>query len=341
MWIFHNSFLIRPMQWIIDLARLASCLSLRRMWHLLNVLTGYIVSVLTRRPYVFGGPFALSAEVSANCNLRCPHCIEGLKQTQRSYRTLSAETFKELASSHRHSVFYANLYFQGEPFLNPRLSQIIRTASELRFYSCISTNGHFLEKEKCREIIAGGLDRIVISLDGLDAQTYSFYRVGGNFDKVVEGITTLAATRREMRASNPLIVLQFLVNRQNENQIEGLPSFAKKCGADMVQVKTMQVYGDSLSDDFLPINPRYNRYAKSNTKLKLRSGRWRSCFRLWSHVVYTSDGRLVPCCYDKVPNHSVDLKKGENLWFSPQLNQFRKDVLTNRQGVAICSNCPE
>ena len=341
MWIFQNTFLIRPKQWITDLSRLALCLSLRRIWNLFKILTGYTASVLTRQPYVFGGPFALSAEVSANCNLRCPHCIEGLKQTQRTQRMLSVETFRELSISHKQSVFYANLYFQGEPFLNPRLSQMVRIASELRFYTCIATNGHFLEKEKCREIIKGGLDRIVISLDGLDDQTYSFYRVGGNFDKVVEGIATLAATRRELRASNPLIVLQFLVNRQNENQIEELPHFAKKCGADMVQVKTMQVYGDSLSDDFLPLNPRYNRYAKSNARQKKQNNRWRSCFRLWSHVVYTSDGRLVPCCYDKVPDHSLANTKGENLWFSPQLNQFRQNVLTNRQGVAICSNCPE
>jgi len=341
MWIFQNTFLIRPKQWIINLARLALCISLRRMWNLLKVVVGYTASVLTRQSYVFGGPFALSAEVSANCNLRCPHCIEGLQQTQRSHRMLSAEAFRELSISHKHSVFYANLYFQGEPFLNPRLGQIIRTASELRFYSCIATNGHFLGKDKCREVIEGGLDRIVISLDGIDAQSYSFYRVGGNFDKVVEGIATLATTRREMRASNPLIVLQFLVNRQNENQIGMLPHFAKKCGADMVQVKTMQVYGDSLSDDFLPQTPRYNRYAIINAKQKNRNNRWRSCFRLWSHVVYTSDGRLVPCCYDKVPNHSMGNTKCENLWFSPQMNQFRKNVLTNRQGVAICCNCPE
>ncbi|HAJ99834.1 MAG TPA: radical SAM protein [Bacteroidales bacterium] len=338
----RNTIILHYRNWIIDFLRLAGKLNILRAWNLLQVFIGYYLSKMLRRPVVLGMPYAISAEVAATCNLRCPHCVEGLKMSNRKIKLLPKEDFKQLLSAYKSHALYANLYFQGEPFLNPELPEIVSMANHYGLYTYVSTNGHFLHAENCKRIVEAGLNRIVISLDGLNDETYRFYRVGGNFNKVVDGIATLSKTKKAMNASHPLIVIQFLVNRQNESQIGDLPKFAKSLGADLVEIKTMQLNQEAESTAYLPQNPKYSRYHIKDGKLVLRKTPTKAgCFRLWSHVVFTSDGLLVPCCYDKLPDYPMGNTKGKNLWFSPQMNQFRAKLLTQRSNLDICCNCNE
>jgi len=323
-----------------DLVRLFGKLSPSRVVNLVWIYTGFWLSRLARRVVVLGNPFSISAEVSSLCNLRCPQCPQGMGAIQRADSSLSVEVFRRLARMYQKSVFYANLYFQGEPFLNPELPQLVKVAADHGFYTCVSTNGHFLNEKTCNEIIAAGLDRLIVSLDGLDQAAYSFYRQGGNWQQVVDGFSTMARVRAQRKARNPLLVLQFLVSRQNESQIPALKKFARTLGADMVQLKSMQVYQNKDSYTFLPLNKKYNRYypSKANPS-QHRNGSGVPCFRLWSHVVFTSDGTAVPCCYDKIPEYSLKNKEGENHWISPDMHTFRRKVMFQRSKIGICCNC--
>lgn len=325
-----------------DTFRLLGKLSPARLLNLVVIYSGFWLSRLTRRVMVLGKPFALSAEVSSLCNLQCPQCPKGMKKTNREGNNLSVDAFGSIAARYRESVFYANLYFQGEPFLNPELPKIVRVASNMGFYTSISTNGHFLDEKTCGEAIEAGLDRLIVSIDGLDQATYSHYRTGGNLLHVVEGVSTMVRVRSQGRFKNPFIVLQFLVNRHNEHQIPALGDFARNLGVDMVQLKSMQVYENTNAKDFLPSNRKYNRYHVLNTEKNTSVNKIGvPCFRLYSHVVFTSDGIAVPCCYDKIPQYPFENKMGENHWFSPELNSFRRKVMYNRKEVGICCNCAE
>lgn len=325
-----------------DALRLAKRLSARRVFNFLLIQAGVLLSRLSGRVVVAGRPFSVSAEVAGICNLRCPGCMVGKKETLRNNKFMSLEVFEAIAGRHRKHAFYSNLYFQGEPFLNPLLGEKISIASKNGFYTCVSTNGHFLGEARCREVIRAGLDRIIVSLDGLDQESYAFYRQGGNWSKVVEGITTLAAVRKAERAQNPLIVVQFLVNRKNESQIAGLRQFARQIGADVAELKSMQVYDKQSAEVFLPALAGFNRYRLwLNGKPVLRRQRKGPCSRLWSHVVYTSDGVQVPCCYDKIPEHAIGNISGEDPWVSPEMNAFRKRVMKRREDTGICCNCGE
>ncbi|MBW6498986.1 MAG: radical SAM protein [Bacteroidales bacterium] len=307
-----------------------------RIWNYLMIYAGFWLSRLTQKVVVFGRPFALSAEVAAVCNLRCPECMVGLGNTIRESKKMDAPLFEQILKKHRRHSFYTNLYFQGEPFLNRDLHHLIGLASHIGYYTSVSTNGHFLDEERCREIIDAGLDRLIVSMDGLDQDTYAFYRRGGTWQKVADGLATMARVKREEGVRHPLLVLQFLVNRKNEGQIPVLKDFAREQGADVVELKSMQVYGEEGVSAFLPGDKRFNRYAAKGKRKKKGP-----CFRLWSHAVYTSDGVLVPCCYDKVPQHPMGKGTGEDLWFSPEMHAFRKKVMTRREDAGICSNCNE
>ena len=326
-----------------DSLRLLRRLTPRKALNYLKIQGGYYYSRMSGKARVWAHPFSVSAETAAVCNLRCPECIAGQGQTRREHSRMELSMFQKVLSAHASHAFYANLYFQGEPFLNPYLEEMIAHADACGYYTSLSTNGHFLEVQRCRGVVNAGLDRMIISLDGLTEESYNFYRVGGRQQRVLTGIRNLAAVRRELGVRHPMIEIQFLVNSRNIHELPGLKQFARELGADKLSLKRMQVYGDEGADKFLPDDPRYNRYiATQGGRKGMQALKGGPCYRLWSHAVYTSDGMLVPCCYDKVPEFplgGLEQKKPEALWFAPGMNAFRQQVMDRRGDISICCNC--
>lgn len=319
--------------WALDKLSLLSVLSVSRIWNYGKALLSFRLSVITTNVKVWAGPYALHFETSSICNLRCPECITGVGKSQRNQKILPLKIIEQKLLKHKDHAFYCNLYFQGEPFLNPDIYDSIKKASEYNYYSVISTNGHFLTPGNCEKIIKYGLGKIIISLDGIDSASYSEYRKGGNFDRVVKGITELTSTKKRMNSHKPLVVVQFLVNKTNENQLEKAKMYIKNLGADQLDFKSMQIYSDAGHEKFAPGNKEFNRY-KDSARPQLQKG----CFRLWSDMIYTSDGLVVPCCYDKVPEYAMDNSKGDT-WNSDVFNHFRQRQLSGKNPPSICSNC--
>jgi MoaA/NifB/PqqE/SkfB family radical SAM enzyme len=317
--------------------RLLGCLTFARIINYFRIIISYRYSLLVRKPFLWSDPFSLSLETSAVCNLRCPECATGTGKSFRIEKLADIHFVTEKLQLHRKNAFYCNLYFQGEPFLHPEIYEMIKESRTNRYYSVISTNGHFLNEKHCKAIIASGLNRLIVSLDGTDSESYSLYRKGGSFNKVIEGIRRLSELKRKTSMSQPLVVVQFLVNKSNEHQMKEASTLIKNLGADVLEFKSMQIYSDEGMNLFKPQGNKYNRYKQKHE----RKGNGKDCFRLWSHMVYTSDGVVVPCCFDKIPNYSITISANgsSNVWKSPEFMNFRRRVLLAAEMPAICQNC--
>ena len=77
-------------------------------------------------------------------------------------------------------------------------------------------------------MIRSGLDILIFSMDGTNQETYQKYRVGGNFQLVLETLERLAKAKQRLHSRTPLIELQFLVFKHNQQEIDQLISIAKK-----------------------------------------------------------------------------------------------------------------
>lgn len=320
--------------------RLTRALTIARVWNYLSILGGFWWSRLTRQVWVKGMPFALTLETCAACNLRCPECMTGKGLTYRNFNLMDFGLIKSIVTFHRSTAFYVHLFFQGEPFIHPQLPDIIELLARNKMYSVISTNGHFLDTANCKAVVNAGLDRVIISLDGISPETYQHYREGGDFYKVVEGIKTLARIRGELKQTNPLIEVQFLVNRCNEKEMTSAKDFVRHLGADLLSFKSMQFYSQEGRKKLAPITKSFNRYTDSGEVKVLGRKKGFACFRLWSHMVYTSDGVVVPCCYDKLGEFEMGTyADGAKAWNSRAFRRFREQVLKNQQLVSICNNC--
>ncbi len=328
-----------------DSFRILKHLSIYRIWNLILLKKSYYLSRLTKRAVTWGKPFSLSIEPTTACNLGCPECPSGLKQFTRPTGKLDLALHEKMLNQVSKSVFYINYYFQGEPFLHPQFLELIRQAKKHKIYTATSTNAHFIDQQKAEEIIDSGLDRLIISIDGLTQETYENYRVHGNLAKVIEASKLLIAAKKEKKSATPHLIFQFLAVKPNEHEIPAIFTLGNELGIDEVRIKTAQVYDYKNGNSLLPENEKYSRYARqSDGTYKLKHATGNHCWRMWSGSVITWDGKVVPCCFDKDAQHvlgSIDTADFQKIWKNKTYRNFRQAILTGRNQIDICQNCSE
>lgn len=331
--------------WIRDSINLASTLNGRRLINLGRLYSSYFYSRLTGDIRHSGNPFTVSVEPTTSCNLHCPECPSGLRKFSRPTGSISLDLYRSVIDQLAPDLFYLILYFQGEPYLNPSFFDMVEYAGSKNIYTATSTNAHFLTDEPARRTVESGLDRLVISLDGTDQETYQKYRVGGSFAKVLEGIHNLARWKKELRSSTPYLVIQFIVFSSNEHQLGAVRKLARELGADRLEIKTAQLYQYREGNPLMPADERYSRYKRSGQgDFAIVNPLRNHCFRMWRGCVISWDGLVVPCCFDKDAQHQLGDLKANNfreIWRGEDYRSFRKKIFTSREEVDICSNCTE
>lgn len=320
-------------------------LSLRRLINILKLLMSYFLSRWSGRPYHWGKPMSLSVEPTTACNLECPQCPSGLRSFSRPVGNLRFENFVNYTTSSLKDLSFMTFYFQGEPFINGDLLRMIEFASKAGVYTMSSTNAHFLTPQISAKVVLSGLDRLVISIDGVTQEVYQQYRINGELDKVIQGIRNILNVRKELQKFTPLVVLQFIVFRHNEHQIEHMKKLYQNLGADRLEFKSAQVYNYQMNADFIPEESLYSRYQPaSGGGYIIKNRLLNHCWRMWSAAVITWDGRVVPCCFDKDAQHvlgDVNKEKLSAIWSSATYYQFRSSLLKGRNKIDICKNCTE
>ncbi len=298
----------------------------------------YLKSSVTGRPDIKGMPLAIGAELTNNCNLKCPECSSGSGLMTRKRGYMDVELFKRVMKELKPYLFNTNLYFQGEPMLHPGFFSFLENCQDT--HSTVSTNGHFLSADNCEKLVKSGLNKLIISLDGTDQEIYSLYRVNGNINSVLGGIEALSEVRSRIK-STLQVEIQFLVNRLNEHQITQAEQLAKKNKA-VLRLKSMQIIDNKDIEKWLPQNGRFNRYKLKNGEYIIRNSFPNRCARLWFNPVITWDGKVIPCCFDKDAEHVMgDLNQDSfrDIWNGPKYRIFRKSILSGRHMIDICRNC--
>lgn len=240
------------------------------------------------------------------------------------------------AASYAHTMQF---YFQGEPLLNKDLPQMIRQANEAGLYTIVSTNAQALTPVWAENLVKAGLSRIIVSMDGLTEQSYGAYRVGGSVEQCKKALAALCAAKRKLH-SRMCIELQVLRLKTNEHEWAEFRRQYRLFGADRLVFKTAQLYDYADGHPLMPSNPRYSRYIQGADgrfhRRRLRKG----CFRVWSGVVVTTRGEVLPCCYDKAhayPYGNIMDTPLAELFTSDRAMAFRKAAM--REKPDICKEC--
>ena len=175
----------------------------------------------------------LRVSITDRCNYRCVYCRTGNEGAQ--YAELPhAEYLRMIRVFVALGVEKIRLT-GGEPLLRAGLVDLVRDISQLRSpYShdsdgqldiALTTNGHLLEG-LAKPLKAAGLSRITVSMDAVDAETFSaITRVPRSFDRVLAGVRAASAA-----GLGPVKVNCVLLRGFNDSQIEAFAEFSRKEG---------------------------------------------------------------------------------------------------------------
>jgi radical SAM protein with 4Fe4S-binding SPASM domain len=299
-----------------------------------------------------GFPYVYTIDTGNVCNLRCPLCPTGAGELQRSQRLMSYETFRVLLDKISPYAVEMILHNWGEPFLNPDILRIIRSASNAGVGTTISSNLNLVHRgdDFLADVVDSGLDHLTVSLDGTTQDVYQIYRKGGDLNHVLRNLETVLRLRRARGSRTPVIEWQFLVMKHNEHQISDARRLAKELGVDRLRFAPAGLPFDdltnvSLAKQWLPESQEFRNYDPETIRRRgyLYDER---CFYLYRGMTVNPSGEVSPCC---VVHHQqwdfgnlVENSLGD-VWNNSHYRASR--ALFSRKPSAsgpstICARCP-
>jgi len=127
-------------------------------------------------------PLSLIVDISEKCNFRCSYCFRA-KERDASWdyaaknNLMPVDTLREIIrqlSAFPRKIKSISLSGHGEPLCNPDIIDMVHALRAANVTERIEmhTNASLLTTETAKEIAKAGFSRIVVSLQGLDADTY-------------------------------------------------------------------------------------------------------------------------------------------------------------------------
>lgn len=287
-------------------------------------------------------PEALAVEAAAYCNLDCPFCRYGKSSEYigktshsdipRQFGIMDFDLYKNriIPAAVEFGIRMIQLHFQGEPLLNKRLPDMIRLGKEVGMFMQFFTNGLPMTEPIMDALLDSGVDQVRFSIDGNSQETYKQNRVGGDFDKVIQILSTFSRKARER--NHPInIQWSFIVIRNNEHELEGAAERARALGVEFMS-KVLNTSDPALQ----PLHQKYHRIFKI-----------KPCRQIYNMFNILWNGDVAPCCYDtdgSVVLGNIKETTMLEIWDSPTYRQFRDRLARVRarpdEEPALCKSCP-
>jgi MoaA/NifB/PqqE/SkfB family radical SAM enzyme len=248
-------------------------------------------------------PDSLHIEANASCQLRCPGC----PTTGSGYPPvigsgyLRFSDFKNLLTDYPR---FRKAYFEnrGEMFLNPELIQILNYAyrNGISVSSESGVNLNFVHDGVLEALVKYRFKSLTCSIDGATAGSYQTYRVGGDFDRVIENIRTINHYKETFRSPYPELTWQFVVFGHNEHELPLAKQMAQKLNMKF----SPKMAWDS---EYSPIRDKAFVMAETGwpavTREEYECATGHSyvqhvCYALWLSPRVNWDGKILGCCWN-------------------------------------------
>ncbi|MEC7640566.1 MAG: radical SAM protein [Nitrospinota bacterium] len=287
-------------------------------------------------------PRYVQIEVTNRCNLDCHMCPrEDLNIELEHMDWDKFTTVVNKLQDHEDIT----LTGWGEPFLHPKIFDMIAYCNEKRHKVMITSNGLFTHPSFPEKILNSGLDQLTFSIDSIEGHVTE----GHTSSKVFENIEAVADGRKN---GSPLLRLQATLHAGCEKDLYDVIRFGAKIGFQVVNVGRLDrkyapelrrpneeeearifAEADRLAHS-LGIQLDWLQYAVSSgltrfvyrlLRRKLhRSGGY--CLKTFDSAYVSREGNVTPCCL--LPDSKMGNMLHENIdsiWQSKKFNDFREN----------------
>ncbi len=289
-------------------------------------------------------PSLVQIDVSNFCNLKCPLCSNRDRRNQVPVKkgNMSLADFKVVAGKLKSAprfIFGA----KNEPLMNRDIFSMIRHLSDLNpkveteLLTNLTTAGQF----KMEEIVGSRVQRISVGMDGIDPQMYAKYRVGGDFNAVVENIRAIQGFKARQGVELPSLEILFIVFRHNEHALDEARALARRLGCKITFLRTN--FYEGLEAWF----PRRTGLDAGAARVPAEGSAPRegvSCLDPWRKMNVYHDGLVCTCSSEaRIPAGNIFKSSFEEIWNGKVYQSTRARILGRLESVTEpddCETCP-
>ena len=286
-------------------------------------------------------PFVVFVDPASACNFLCPFCPTGhrdmIEETGRFQGVMKLPVFEKIIddlSEFSDPIKVLRMYKDGEPFLNKNLAKMISYAksSGRVQYIDTTTNGSLFTHKRLAEVLEAGLDKINISVDGMNNEQYKkFTGFDFDFNKFVNDVKWLYSNK-----GNCEVVMKIPGDLINEDQKkEFLDTFGDYCDRIFIE-------------NFAPCWPEFD--VEKHTGIKITEGIYQqpikptdTCPYIFYSIAVNADGLVSSCFLDwgrKLLLGDVKVTSLSDIWTSDEMNALRLQHLQGeRKKNPVCSQC--
>jgi len=243
---------------------------------------------------------------------------------------MDMDTYRKLLDdSVRAGARKLSLHNFGEPLLDKHIEEKISFAKEKGVEETfIVTNASLLTRERSRELIQAGLDRLKISFYGVTRKQYEELHVGLDYRTTHQNIRDLLEVKQELGGKKPKITLRYIGKTTDFIRFAAQwLKYRKLCS-----VVPGRLHNYTTGRDYNP------------TSGVRRPNFMKSCRYLKRSVVYILvNGDVVPCCYDfngaLVMGNALE-EDIADIWNGERFQAFRRAHAERKyDAYPVCAAC--
>ena len=194
----------------------------------------------------------IQLEFTTHCQLKCSGCwrCDPLLYKNIPDGHLLPENLKTLFEDgkldHLQTI---NISFNGEGLMNPHFAELLHICYDygIKTIAPIGFNFNYITDEQIEAIVDTKLSPIRLSIDGASQETYSKYRVDGNFDKVIENIKRLQAYKQKVGSEYPELTWYMVAFNWNIHEADKAQKMAEELGIEFKLVSNCFPKVDKLT----------------------------------------------------------------------------------------------
>lgn len=289
-------------------------------------------------------PYVVHIDPCDTCNFRCKFCPSGnlelmSKIKGRGHGPMDFDVYKGLIDSLKEfpdKIRVIRLYKEGEPLLNKHFADMVRYAKQSGCCERVdtTTNGSLLTPERSLEIIDAGLDRLNISVEGVNALQYrEFSGYQMDYDQFVQNIRFFYEHRKQCEV-NIKICGDNLTAKQEDEFYQTFGNIA-----DGISVERVIEYWPKFDDMKME-------YDESVNMLGGESGEIQVCPYVFYEMCINSDASYSLCRFDW--NHAMMMgphvsfpPTPKKVWDSIALWNFQNQFLMKQRKMMTVLSCPK
>lgn len=286
-------------------------------------------------------PFIINIDPSDICNFQCKFCPTGDRELMRrtpgrNHGLMDFDLYRKIiddACGFSDTIKVIRLYKDGEPLLNPRIVDMIRYAKRSGCCDRVdtTTNASLLTHELSDGMIDAGIDRINISIEGVNSQQYrNFSGYTLNFENLVGQIRYFY----EHKTNTEMIVKvngDILTDKQKQDFLDVFGDIT-----DGIFIESIMDCWPAFEQTKVAVNEERGIYGGEIREVQV-------CPYVFYSFAVNSDGTVSPCFLDWHRKLVVGNVKEEHLvelWNGDKMQEYRRLFLRGeRKSHPICGNC--